>query len=65
MSDPNRFSILSNRMPQSRAPEAGGVPEADKAVRSAFYQIAQDLLYAGVFADVIFLGNRASLVPEF
>ena len=33
--------------------------------RSAFYQIAQELLYAGVLAGIIFFADRARLAAQF
>src|ERR1700691_2795387 len=64
ISDPNLFSMFSKRTPQTRATEEEGVSDADKAARSAFYQIAQNLLYAGVLAGVFFVGDSASLAPK-
>lgn len=64
-SEPNLFSTLSKRTPQDPKGEAECVPLADKAWRSAFYQIAEKLLHARMLSAVVFFGNSAGLAPQF
>ena len=66
ISEPKRFSTLLKRMPHCRMDAGAGIVAGRGQGGSlAFYQIAEVLLDAGVFALVIFFADGAGLAAQF
>src|SRR5208282_4123000 len=64
---PKRFSTRSKEMPRlgvSCTAEADVALVADKGIRSASHEIAQDFLHALAFADVVFFADRSGFAAQ-